>query len=278
MSDILHNFLKNKLLMIGTILILLFLVMAIFAPVIAPYDPYFMDGTVINQPPSAEHICGTDNFGRDIFSRIIFGSRISLQVSITAVTFSTVIGVFFGIVAGYYGGVIDNIISRTTDMMFSFPEILLALLVMSILGPSLNNITIAIAIVYTPIFARIARGATMNIKGSLYIEAARCIGVPDRTLIYRHILPNIMPPVIVQITLSLAFAILSEAALSFMGIGAEPDTPSWGIMLSDGNALMELYWWNSVFPGVAITLVVLAFNIMGDGLRDLIDPKIKNTK
>ena len=264
--------------MMGTCLLLVFVVMAAFAPFIAPFDPFYMSAGANLQAPCSTHLLGTDNLGRDILSRIIFGSRISLHVALVSVSISTFFGVLLGMVAGFLGGVIDHLLSRLTDVLFSFPEILLALLVMSILGSSINNIIIAISIVYTPIFARIARGATLNIKQSLFIEAGRSIGLPRRAILFRHILPNIMPPIIVQITLSLAFAILAEAALSFLGIGAEPDTPSWGNMLSSGNAWMELAWWTSVFPGIAISLAVLAFNILGDGLRDLLDPKLKNVR
>ncbi len=169
-------------------------------------------------------------------------------------------------------------ISRILEVMLSFPEVLLALLIMSILGSSLNNIMLAIGIVYTPIFARIARGAVLSVKDSLYVEAARSIGVRDVTIIVRHVLPNILSPILVQVTLSLAFAILSEAALSFLGIGVEPDIPSWGIMLNNGKAWIEIAWWVGVFPGIAIALAVLGFNILGDGLRDVLDPRLRNVE
>jgi len=276
MQDLLYRFFHNRLAVFGSALLLVFVILALFAPLLAPFSPYYMDTNAILQAPGDVHLLGTDNLGRDILSRIIYGSRISLRVAFTSVTFATICGVLLGISAGFFGGLIDHLLSRVTDVMFSFPEILLALLIMSILGSNINNIIIAISIVYSPIFARIARGAALNIKNSLFIEASRSIGVPNRALLLKHILPNIMPPVIVQITLSLAFAILAEAALSFLGIGAEPDTPSWGIMLSDGYAWLELGWWVSVFPGIAISLAVLAFNVLGDSLRDLLDPKLKN--
>lgn len=257
---------------------ILFLGMAIFAPAIAPYDPFYMDSTAVLSPPSSAHLLGTDNMGRDILSRIFYGARISLRVSLISVAIATVAGVLLGVAAGYFGKVVDAIISRILEIMFAFPEVLLALLIMSILGASLNNIIIAIGIVYTPIFARITRGAVLSVKDSLYVEAARSIGVKDAAIIVRHILPNILSPVLVQVTLSLAFAILSEAALSFLGIGVEPDIPSWGIMLNNGKAWIEIAWWVGVFPGIAIALAVLGFNVLGDGLRDVLDPRLRNVE
>ena len=278
MKDFLNRFFHNKLAVTGSIILLLFLLMAIFAPVLAPYDPFYMDSSAPLAPPSAAHLLGTDNMGRDILSRIFYGARISLRVSLVSVTIATVAGVFLGVAAGYFGKLTDGVISRILEIMFAFPEALLALLIMSILGPSLNNIMIAIGIVYTPIFARITRGAVLSVKDSLYVEAARSIGVKDSTIIVRHILPNILSPILVQVTLSLAFAILSEAALSFLGIGVEPDVPSWGIMLNNGKAWIEIAWWVGVFPGIAIALAVLGFNVLGDGLRDVLDPRLRNVE
>lgn len=278
MKDFFHRFIHNKLAVSGSIILILFLGMAIFAPAIAPYDPFYMDSTAVLSPPSSVHLLGTDNMGRDILSRIFYGARISLRVSLISVAIATVAGVLLGVAAGYFGKVVDAIISRILEIMFAFPEVLLALLIMSILGASLNNIIIAIGIVYTPIFARITRGAVLSVKDSLYVEAARSIGVKDTAIIVRHILPNILSPVLVQVTLSLAFAILSEAALSFLGIGVEPDIPSWGIMLNNGKAWIEIAWWVGVFPGIAIALAVLGFNVLGDGLRDVLDPRLRNVE
>ena len=226
--------------------------------------------------PSLAHWLGTDQFGRDILSRIIYGTRISLQVGIISVGLSLVLGTIIGVVAGYYGKWVDAALSRLTDVMFAFPDILLALVIMAILGPSLTNLMIAVGIVYTPIFARIARGSVLANKNSLYIEAAQSMGVSNLKIMWKHILPNSMAPLIVQVTLSFAFAILAEAALSFLGLGVSPDTPSWGIMLSEGKDWMESAWWIAVFPGIAITLAVFSFNVMGDGLRDALDPRLKN--
>ncbi|SDJ10758.1 ABC transporter permease [Salimicrobium halophilum] len=276
MNEIWYQFKKNKIALFGLGMTVMFIIFAILAPLIAPYDPYEMSTSDSLAGPSLAHLMGTDQFGRDILSRIIYGTRISLQVGIISVGISLVLGTLIGLVAAYYGRWVDMVLSRFTDVLFSFPDILLALVIMAILGPSLTNLMIAIGIVYTPIFARIARGAVLSIKSSLYIDAAKSMGVSNRKIMWKHILPNSMAPLIVQVTLSFAFAILAEAALSFLGLGVSPDTPSWGIMLSEGKNWMETAWWIAVFPGIAITLAVFSFNVMGDGLRDALDPKLKN--
>ncbi len=278
MKDFMYRLIHNKLALLGSILFLLFIVVALLAPVIAPYDPLYMDATALLSPPSSAHIFGTDHLGRDILSRIIYGAQISLYVSLVSVSVSTVLGVALGVLAGYWGGFLDFWLSRFTDILFALPEVLLALVIMAILGQSTNNVVIAISIVYTPIFARIARGAVLSVRNSLFIEAARSTGVSDIRIIFRHILPNILPPIIVQITLSLAFAILAEASLSYLGIGCQPDVPSWGNLLSSGKTWMELAWWATAFPGIVISLVVLGFNILGDGLRDILDPRLRNVR
>lgn len=278
MRETWKRFKQNRFAFVGFLFIALILVVAVFAKWIVPYDPYAMNSTSSLASPNAQHWFGTDQFGRDIFSRILYGAQISLKVGIIAVGFSLFFGTMIGIVAGYFGGKIDQILSRITDVLFAFPDILLALVIMAILGPSLTNLMIAIGIVYTPIFARIARGAVLNIRDSLYIEAARSMGVSSFQIMIRHILPNSLAPLIVQVTLSFAFAILAEAALSFLGLGVSPDTPSWGIMLSEAKDWMEISWWTAIFPGIAITLAVLSFNIMGDGLRDALDPRLRNER
>lgn len=278
MKDFCYRFLHNRMAVLGSVILLIFIGTAVFAPFLSPYDPFSMDAAAILKRPSAAHLFGTDNMGRDILARILYGARISLRVSLVSVSIATAAGVLLGVLAGYFGGVLDSIISRILEIMLAFPEILLALLIMSVLGPSINNIMLAIGIVYTPIFARIARGAVLSTKESLYVEASRSIGVKHSKIITRHILPNILSPIIVQVTLSLAFAILSEAALSFLGIGVEPDVPSWGIMLNNGKAWIEIAWWVGVFPGAAIALSVLGFNVLGDGLRDIFDPRLRNVE
>jgi peptide/nickel transport system permease protein len=274
MIKTLNRFRHNPLAAAGLVFILLMIVTAIFAKQLAPHNPYAMSTAHRLVEPGPSHWAGTDQFGRDILSRIIYGSRISLQVGIIAVGFSFILGTLIGMIAGYAGGITDQIISRITDVLFALPEILLALVIMAILGPSLNNLMLAIGIVYTPIFARIARGAVLSIKDSLYIEAAVSMGVKPYKIMLRHLLPNILSPLIIQVTLSFAFAILAEASLSFLGLGVSPDTPSWGIMLSGAKDWMELAWWTAVFPGIAITIAVFSFNVVGDGLRDALDPKL----
>ncbi|WP_374703414.1 ABC transporter permease [Bacillus sp. Marseille-P3661] len=276
MGEVWFRFRKNKLALFGFIVIMTFIVLSLTAPFVSPYDPYEMNPGQMLSAPSGEHLFGTDQFGRDIFSRIIYGTQISLKVGLISVGISLICGVIIGIVAAYYGRWVDGLLSRITDVMFAFPDILLALVIMAILGPSLTNLMIAIGIVYTPTFARIARGSVLQIKDSLYIEAARSMGVSNIKIMLRHILPNTLAPIIVQVTLSFAFAILSEAALSFLGLGVSPDTPSWGIMLSEAKDWMEMAWWSAVFPGIAITLAVFSFNVLGDGVRDALDPRLKN--
>ncbi|MFT8871805.1 MAG: ABC transporter permease [Sporolactobacillus sp.] len=278
MSNTWYRFRHNPLAMGGLILILFLIFAALFAKQIAPYNPYSMNISSRLSTPDNSHWFGTDQFGRDILSRIIYGARISLQVGIISVGFSLILGTVMGILAGYYGGWIDQLISRMTDVLFALPDILLALVIMAILGPSLTNLMLAIGIVYTPIFSRIARGAVLAVRDSLYIEAAYSMGVKERKILFHHILPNILSPLVVQTTLSLAFAILAEASLSFLGLGVSPDTPSWGMMLSEAKDWMELAWWTAVFPGIAITLSVLSFNIVGDGLRDALDPRSQRGK
>lgn len=278
MIDTWIRFKKNRLALFGFFFIMLIILITILAKWLAPFDPYEMDTVNSLSGPSSIHWLGTDQFGRDIFSRILYGAQISLQVGLISVGFSLLVGTTLGLIAGFVGGWMDQIISRIADILFSFPDILLALVIMAILGPSLNNLMLAIGIVYTPIFARIARGAVLNVRDSLYIEAARSMGVKSLIILWRHVLPNTMAPLIVQVTLSFAFAILAEAALSFLGLGVSPDTPSWGIMLSDAKDWMEISWWTAIFPGIAITLTVLSFNVMGDGLRDALDPRLRNEK
>ncbi len=274
MRELLGRFLASKLAVAGAAVIGLFVLMAIFAPWIAPHDPYAMDSGAALSAPGDGYWLGTDRFGRDILSRIIYGSRISLWVGIVSVGIALSVGTTIGVIAGYFGGWVDSALSRLTDTLLSFPDIFLALAIMAILGESTTNVMIAIGIVYTPIFARIARGSVLQVKASAFIEAARALGVGHGRIMFRHVLPNIGPPLIVQTTLSLAFAILAEAALSFLGFGVEPDAASWGVMLNEGKDWMELAWWVAVFPGIAITLAVFSFNVLGDGLRDALDPRM----
>lgn len=267
---------RNRLAVGGLAIVGLLVFVAVLAPAIAPHDPTFMYPGAQLKAPSAEFPLGTDEFGRDVLSRIIHGSRISLKVGLIAVGIAVVGGVLLGLVSGFYAGWLDIIISRIMDVLFAFPAILLAIAIMAMLGSNLTNVMIAIAIVDIPIFARITRGAVLALRGQEYIEAARALGARDAELIWRHILPNTMAPIIVQTTLSMAFAILAEAALSFLGLGTQPPMPSWGLMLNTGRGFMERAPWVAVFPGLAIMLAVLSFNVLGDGLRDALDPRLKS--
>ena len=271
MSDLFARFRENRTAAAAGLFVLLITVLALAAPVITPHDPLAL-GDAPLAAPSGSHWLGTDQLGRDIFTRIIFGTRISLTIAAVGVGASLVAGTLMGLLAGYFRGWVDGSLSRVTDVMFSLPDILLALVIMAVLGPGFDRIAIAIAIVYTPIFARVCRGAVLGVTGQPFIEAARAMGLSNARILLRHILPNITGPLIVQTTLSLAFAILAEAALSFLGLSGEADAPSWGLMLRQGKDFMEIAWWVAVFPGIAITLTVLGFNLLGDGLRDAIDP------
>jgi peptide/nickel transport system permease protein len=265
---------RNPLGVVGALLIGLLLLAALLADVIAPYDPVAQLGRRLTAPNEVYRL-GTDEFGRDVLSRIIHGSRISLYVGVVSVGIALGIGGTLGLIAGYFGGWLDNLIMRIMDVMFSIPSLVLAIAITGILGPSLRNAMIAIGIVYTPTFARVARGPVLSVVQHEYIQAARTIGAMDWRIIARHVLPNVTAPLIVQTTLSLSTAILAEAVLSFLGLGTQPPEPSWGTMLGTGRKFMETAPWVAVFPGVAIMLAVLGFNLLGDGLRDALDPRLK---
>ena len=265
---------KNPTAMAGLVTLLLLIVIAVAAPLLAPYNPVKQNPMLSLRPPSPEHWLGTDQFGRDILSRIIFGSRISLRVGLVSVSIALVCGGTLGLIAGYYGGWIDQLISRLVDLLLAFPGILLALVIVSVIGPSLTNVMIAVGIAVTPNYARVVRGSVLAAKENIYVEAARAIGAKDRRTLVLHILPNVLAPIIVLATLGVAGAILTGAALSFLGLGAKPPTPEWGAMLSEGRNYMRLAWWISTFPGLAIMLTVLAINLLGDGLRDTLDPRM----
>ncbi|TDX59043.1 nickel transporter permease [Orenia marismortui] len=267
---------KNKTAMFGLGIISLLILAAILSPFLAPYNPIETNILQRLKAPSGVHLLGTDDLGRDILSRIIYGSRISLQVGIISVSLALVLGVGSGVIAGYYGGKIDTLIMRLMDIMLAFPSILLAIGIMAILGPQLSNAMIAIGIVNLPRFARIIRSSVLSVKEEEYIEAAKSLGANDFTIIMKHVLPNCLAPLIVQSTLSIATAILEAAGLSFLGLGAQPPTPEWGAMLSAGRASLQIAPWVVAFPGIAIMITVLGFNLFGDGLRDALDPKMKD--
>ncbi len=272
---------KNRIATAGLLIILLFLLMAIFAPWIAPHDPLEQALYSKLKPPvwsdkgMAEHLLGTDDFGRDLLSRIIHGARISMIVGVVAVAISLFFGTIAGAIAGFYRGKTDNIIMRLMDILLAFPPILLAIVIVAFLGPSLRNAMIAIGVVSIPRYARLVRGSVLEEYSKDYVQAARALGAKDARLIFIHILPNCLAPLIVQTTLGFASAILEAAALSFLGLGAQPPTPEWGAMLANGRALILRAWWVVTFPGVMILFAVLGFNLLGDGLRDALDPRLR---
>ncbi|ATP41846.1 peptide ABC transporter permease [Solibacillus sp. R5-41] len=270
------SFKKSKSALFGTAIVVFFILLAVIGPYIAPQGINDQDLSIRLQPPSTDYWLGTDDLGRDIFSRILHGARISLTVGLSAVLISAIVGSFLGIIAGYYGRWIDTIISRIFDIMLAFPSILLAIAVVSILGPSLRNALIAIAIINIPNFGRLIRSRVLSIKEEEYIHAAKAIGMKNSRILLKHILPNSMTPVIVQGTLAIATAIIEAAALGFLGLGAEAPQPEWGKMLADARMFLMNAPWAMVFPGLAIMLTVVGFNLMGDGLRDALDPKMKN--
>ena len=247
---------------------------ALFAQQLSPFDPLEMNAPHLLEPPSASHWLGTDEFGRDILSRVIWGARISLYVGGIAVTIAVLAGVSLGLVSGYYGGLLDDVIARVLDVVFAFPSILLALGIVGALGPGLTNTMIAIGIVYTPVYARLTRGTTLSIRQREFVAAATLSGANDLRILRSHILPNVAAPLIVQTSLSLSLAILAEASLSFLGLGTQPPDPSWGTMVNTGQRLIELSPWPVVFPGLAIVVAVLGFNLLGDGIRDAFDPRL----
>ncbi|MDR7540397.1 MAG: ABC transporter permease [Armatimonadota bacterium] len=270
-----RRLLRNRVTPVGLIIVAAAVVTAVAAPVLVPYDPMAMRTQAILQGPSRAHVLGTDQFGRDILSRIIIGARVSLLVAVLSVAVALALGTTVGLLSGYLGRWVDGLAMRLMDILFAFPAILLAIAIMAVAGTSMRNLILAIGVVYTPQFARVARAATLTVKNLEFVEAAQALGAGAGRVLARHLLPNVMPAIIVQVSLSLSLAILSESALSFLGLGTQPPTPSWGNMLSEGRQFMEIAPWNAVFPGAAIMLVVLGFNLLGDGLRDLLDPRLR---
>ncbi|MGD6975028.1 ABC transporter permease [Bacillus altitudinis] len=271
-------FFQHKLAVIGTVIVFLFLILAIFASLIAPYGINEQSLGERFSAPSAAHWFGTDDFGRDIFSRVVHGARISLWVGFFSVLGSVILGTLLGLMAGYGGRLLDAVISRLFDILLAFPSILLAIAIVSILGPSLQNALIAIAIINVPTFGRLVRSKVLSIKQEEYVLAAKAVGMSHRRIVLRHILPNSMVPVIVQATLAIGTAIIEAAALGFLGLGAQAPSPEWGKMLADARPYLVQAPWTLFFPGIAIMLTVLGFNLMGDGLRDTLDPKMKKIK
>jgi ABC-type dipeptide/oligopeptide/nickel transport systems, permease components len=275
-----HNFAKNKVALTGAVLVGLYLLVIVVSLFWLPFDPVAMDTAHVLEAPSLAtgHLFGTDEFGRDILSRIMKGCAVSLVISISATALGAAAGILMGTWAGFRGGQWDHWIMRLADVLFSFPSLLLAIFVMAILGEKTFNVVFAIALVYIPQFARISRGAILTIKGNEFVKAARSNGAGSGFILFRHLLPNILVPIIVQVSLSLSVAILLESSLSFLGLGVQPPAPSWGNMLSSARKVMVIAPWTAVYPGLAIVFLVLGFNLLGDGLRDILDPRLRNAR
>lgn len=273
--DFLRRMTRNRLALFGAVVILIMVFAAIFAPWIAPYDPekqYPMDAL---KPPSRQYLFGTDNVGRDTLSRVIFGARVSLFVGLTSMTIAAAIGIPLGLLAGYYGGLMESVAMRAMDTLLAFPAVLLAIFIVAVLGPSLNNAILAVGIIYIPAFARVTRANVLSIREKEFVEAARCLGASDGRLMLRSVLPNCLSPLLVQFSLGVGYAMLVEAGLSFLGLGVQPPTPAWGQMVGLARNFITLTPWLITFPGLAIFLAVLAFNFLGDGLREAMDPRLR---
>ena len=266
---------RNGLVLFGAAIIVIMVLLAVFAGVVAPYDPTEMKVADALKRPSLAHPFGTDRFGRDVLSRTIYGSRIALGVAISSIGIALVAGAILGLAGGYVGGATDLVIGRAMDVLFSFPTLILAIGIAAMLGPGLDNAALAIAVVYAPLFSRVVRGPVIAERAKEYTVAALGLGAGTFRVVLRHILPNVLAPLIVQTSVSLAYAILTEAALSYLGLGTQPPAPSWGTMLNEGRTYLETAPWMSVFPGLAIMLAVLGFNLLGDGLRSALDPQLR---
>lgn len=269
------EFMKNRPAMIAALFIMSMIIMSLFAPLIATHDPTLADSRSVLSAPSKEHILGTDRLGRDIFSRIVYGSRISLSIGFVAVGIAVLIGILFGAASGYYGGRIDNIMMRLVDIMLCFPTIFLILAIIAILEPSIFNIMIIIGSTGWMGVARLVRAEVLTLKERDFVTASKIMGAKDSWIIFRHLLPNAIGPVLVSATLGIGGAILVESALSFLGIGVQPPTPSWGNMLMDGRSTLGVAWWLTVFPGLFILFTVLSYNIVGEALRDIFEPRLR---
>jgi peptide/nickel transport system permease protein len=273
---VLKRLLRNMSGAIGLVLVTVYAVIALLgAAGLTPHPPNAQNPRDRLQAPSATYIMGTDLFGRDVASRVMIGASNSLRVALLSVAMSSLLGTLIGVTAGFVGGAVDTVLMRIMDVFFAFPALLLALVIVTVLGPGLDNAIIAIAVVYTPIFARVARAPVLSVKEMEYVTAARCIGTPGARILFRHVLPNALAPLIVQVSLALSWSLLTEAGLSFIGLGAVPPAASWGVMLNESRALAENAPWLIFFPGLAIALSVLGFNLLGDGLRDVLDPRMR---
>lgn len=274
-ADAFRRLVKSRGATSGGVIFGLFVFMALAAPLLTPYDPIRLNVVESLEPPSARHWLGTDQFGRDVLARVIYGARVSMAMGVVAVTISVVLGLALGLVSGYYRGTVDLLVMRLVDVMLAFPGILLALVIIAVLGPNLGSAMIAVGVSGMPLFVRVVRSSTLTVRALQYVEAAQAAGSSDARVLVRHVLPNVLTPVIVLVTLGIPAAIVAGAALSFLGLSVKPPTPDWGEMLSKGRAFMGTAWWLSTFPGLAIAVIVLAINRFGDGLRDALDPRLK---
>ena len=270
-----RRFRRSRLATVGLVVLVSVAVLAIAAPVVAPHDPASMQIDQRLEPPSLDHPFGTDQYGRDVFSRVLHGTRIAMTVAIAVPLLSMSLGVPIGLVAGYLGGLVDDVLMRAMDTIFAFPSILLGLTIVAVFGQGLSKVTLALGIVFVPQFARVTRSSALSATRENHVKAARVIGASDLHVVVRHVLPFCVSAILVQATITAAFAIVLEASLSFLGVGVQPPAPSWGVMLRNGKGFLETAWWYSLFPGLAIVVTVLGFNLLGDGLRDVLDPRTR---
>jgi peptide/nickel transport system permease protein len=275
MNNTAKNLLRNFAFTLGLLLSVALVLIAVAAPLLAPFDPNAQDTARRLEPPSRDHLLGLDNLGRDVLSRILFGARVSLRVGFSVVFLASIVGITLGAISGYFGGAVDTLVMRITDILLAFPGILLAIALVAVLGPSLNNVILALAVIGWVGYARLVRGQVLKVREMEFVTAAKALGAKSPRVILRHVLPNVINPVIVMATLGLAGAILSEASLSFLGLGVQPPTPSWGAMLTDGRRYLGLANHLAIFPGAAIMLAVMGLNFLGDGLIDALDPKYR---
>lgn len=273
--SLIYHLKNNPLTIVGGVIILILCFSALFAPYITSYKYDEINPPDRLLPPSMTHICGTDTAGRDVFSRIVYGSRISIRIGFVVVSLAAVFGSLIGLFSGYIGGIFDEIIMRITDVFFSIPYLILAMAISAALGPNLMNMMLSLSIVWWPVYARLTRGQALLIREATYIEASRSLGAGNTWIVLRHVLPNSFSPIIIQASLDFGNAILYAAALSFIGLGAQPPTPEWGAMIAAGQDYLRDSWWYPTFPGLAILIVVFGFNLLGDGLRDILDPRLK---
>ena len=266
---------KSPLALVGLGIIAAFILLAMFGDLLAPYDPYMLNLPNRLQPPSFNHIFGTDELGRDVFSRVLSGAKYSIEIGIIVLAVSIPLGSLLGAIAGYFGGIYDEVIMRATDVFQAFPSLILAMAISAALGPSLQNVMVALIVVWWPPYTRLVRATALSIRDYAYVEAARSMGASNARIIFQHILPNSISPVIIRATLEMGAVIIWSAGLSFLGFGAQPPSPEWGRLITEGRLYIFQGWWITTFPGVAILLVVLGFNLLGDGLRDILDPKLR---